>query len=878
MRHRHRRRLVTAFARGALAATALAGAVAVAPAGAQAAPPALSPSIVGEAPNGGGVFRFVQAVAFSPGGGLVFTGDQYSGVVQAFGRDGAFRFRLGARASRREPGRLGVVGGVATDRSGHVYVLDAENDRVQVFSAADGTPLASFGDATIFDLQANDPAIGAGISASGLAVDQRTPSAAPTVYVADQGFNRVARFTLDRATLTPSGGPTFSAPGVGLLRPQGIALDPAGTRVYVADNQNDRIAVLDPQSLALVGQVAGSGSGPGQFQAPYDVAVDARQPPHLYVADNLNHRVGVYDAYSLGFLAHFGGFGRSPGLFSIVRAVGALSDDPQGGVAVADTANNRIHVLGAGGSLAAAWGIAGRSAGYVTRPRGVAFTPAGGVAIADSFNHRVARMDPDGTFAGQLGAVSPFTGYPSEGAAAGQFSLPAAVAFDAAGNTVVADTGNDRVVVFAPDGSVLRTTAPGVVADPQSVVAGPQGSVIVADTGHDRIVTLAADGAVASQRTGLSHPAAVAWDRANQVFAADDTRVRDVIAGANVAAPGGAGAWDHPDGLAVDPASGTLYVSELRPGTPNGARVVRGTPDGAGSYTWDTIATEGAGAGEVIEPGGLALSPDGATLLVADRGNNRVLRFDAPGHAPPATARLAVVVDQIARGTVSSDPPGIDCATDCTQGLGAGRQVTLTASPVPGSRFAAWAGACAGAGTAPTCTIAMSGDQAAGASFAAVPPPPVVAPPPPPVAAPRPAAVTLKQLRIVPATLHRARKADRRRHRRARRATRARVGVTLSRPAQLTVRAAIGRRGVRRGARCVAPPRKAARRARRCTRYVTLKGSRRVSLGGGRRAFTLTPVFARRTLALGRYRLSVRALDPDGGSAGPLSTAFRVVR
>ena len=59
---------------------------------------------------------------------------------------------------------------------------------------------------------------------------------------------------------------------------------------------------------------------------------------------------------------------------------------------------------------------------------------------------------------------------------------------------------------------------------------------------------------------------------------------------------------------------------------------------------------------------------------------------------------------------------------------------------------------------------------------------------------------------------------------------------------------------------------------------MTLKGSRRVSLGGGRRAFTLTPVFARRTLALGRYRLSVRALDPDGGSAGPLSTAFRVVR
>ena len=447
MRHRRRRLLGSIAAGLAVALPAAAAAQTDIP---PPPPAALSPSIVGESPNGGGVFRFVQAVAFSPGGDLVFTGDQYSGVVQAFGRDGSFRFRLGSRATRREPGRLGVVGGVATDRSGHVYVLDAENDRVQVFSAADGQWLAGFGDATIFDLQANDAAIGAGISASGLAVHQPSASSPPTVYVADQGRSRVARFTLDLATLTPAGGPTFSTPDLGLLRPQGIALDPAGRLVYVADNQNDRIAVLDPQSLGLVGQIAGSGGGPGQFQAPYDVAVDSHQPPRLYVADNLNNRVGVYDAFSLGFLGHFGGFGRSPGLFSIVRAVGGLSDDPQGGVAVADTANNRIHVLGPGGGLAAAWGIAGRSAGYFTRPRGVAFTPGGGVAVADSFNHRVARMDADGTFTGSLGLVSTFTGYPSEGAAAGQFSLPAAVAFDAAGNTVVADTGNDRVVVFAP--------------------------------------------------------------------------------------------------------------------------------------------------------------------------------------------------------------------------------------------------------------------------------------------------------------------------------------------------------------------------------------------------------------------------------------------
>jgi DNA-binding beta-propeller fold protein YncE len=870
-----RPRLLTIFG-----AAVAAGLMAAATAGAQAVPPpplALpSPSIVGEAPNGGGVFRFVQAVAFSPGGGLVFTGDQYSGVVQAFGRDGSFRFRVGGRASRREPGRLGVVGGVAVDRSDHLYVLDAENDRVQVFSTSNGAALASFGDASIFDLAAGDPAIGAGISASGLAVHQTSAASPPTIFVADQGRNRIARFTLDLATLTV-GPPTFSAPGLGLLRPQGIALDPAGALVYVADDQNDRIAVLNPDSLELVGQIAGSGGGPSQFQAPYDVAVDSHQPPRLYVADNLNNRVGVYDAYSLAFLAHFGGFGRTPGLFSIVRGVGGLTDDPQGGVAVADTANNRIHVLAANGDLTAAWGIAGRSAGYFTRPRGVTFAPDGGIAVADSFNHRIARMDPDGTFARQLGLISTFTGYASEGAAAGQFSLPAAVAFDAAGNTVVADTGNDRVVVLAPDGSVVRTTAPGVVLDPQSVVAGPEGSVFVADTGHDRIVTLAADGTVASERTGLSDPTAVAWDGAGKVFAADDTRVRDVLAGANVAAPGGAGAWDHPDGLAVEPATGWLYVSELRPGTPNGARVLRGVPDRTGGYMWDTVAAEGSGAGEVIEPGGLALSPDGATLLVADRGNNRVLRLDRAGHAPPVTARLAVVVDQIARGTVSSNPPGIDCATDCTQQLGMSREVTLTATPVAGSRFAGWAGACAGAGAAPACTIAMAGDQVVGASFVALPPP-APAPPAPPAPPPRQASVTLKQLRIAPSTLHRARKADRRRHRRARRATRAKVSVTLSRPAKVKISVAKARGGVRRGSKCVAPPRRRSARNRRCVRYVVLKRTRTVSLTSGRRSFTLTAVFANRSLVLGRHRLSLTALDSGGARVGPVNAAFRVAR
>src|SRR3954468_62597 len=104
-----------------LLALGLLTAIAVSAAAAAAGAATWSPSVVGETPQGGGVFRFPQAVAVSPGGLMVFVGDQNSSVVQAFSADGVPKFTIGFQATRGENGRLGPVGGVATDRSGHVY-------------------------------------------------------------------------------------------------------------------------------------------------------------------------------------------------------------------------------------------------------------------------------------------------------------------------------------------------------------------------------------------------------------------------------------------------------------------------------------------------------------------------------------------------------------------------------------------------------------------------------------------------------------------------------------------------------------------------------------------------------------------------------------
>src|SRR2546423_8661738 len=135
-------------------------------ASARAAPPALTASEAGEPANGGGVFRFPQAVAFSPGGSRVFVGDQYSGNVQAFASDGTFLFSFASRAVRRETGRLGVVGGVATDRSGHVYVLDSENDPAQIFGADDGHFIRACADSGTFPLATGTPNAHGGVPPS----------------------------------------------------------------------------------------------------------------------------------------------------------------------------------------------------------------------------------------------------------------------------------------------------------------------------------------------------------------------------------------------------------------------------------------------------------------------------------------------------------------------------------------------------------------------------------------------------------------------------------------------------------------------------------------------------------------------------------------
>ncbi|MDT3777453.1 hypothetical protein PJI16_07760 [Nitrospira sp. MA-1] len=78
---------------------------------------------------------------------------------------------------------------------------------------------------------------------------------------------------------------------------------------------------------------------------------------------------------------------------------------------------------------------------------------------------------------------------------------------------------------------------------------------------------------------------------------------------------------------------------------------------------------------------------------------------------------LTVTKGGTGSGTVTSNPGGIFCGNDCTEGYANGTPVTLTAVASAGSTFGGWSGSgCDGTGTG-TCTVSMTAARTVTATF-----------------------------------------------------------------------------------------------------------------------------------------------------------------
>jgi RHS repeat-associated protein len=253
-------------------------------------------------------------------------------------------------------------------------------------------------------------------------------------------------------------------------------------------------------------------------------------------------------------------------------------------------------------------------------PAGVAvLLPSGVVAVADRGNHQIKVVAVDGTISVLAGDGRP--GF-VDGAAA-QFKEPAALAFDAATQSLyVADSGNNAVRRVTLSGIVSTVAGSGHPGDtdgigvnatfkqPGGITIGSGGNVFVADTGNDRIRSVAPNGAVTTVAGGM-----------HSGFA-------------NGPAP--QALFNGPQGIMFSP-GGALYVADT------GNNAVRKIENGVVS----TVAGTGHGGfldgraliAEFKEPSGVALDAAG-NVVVADTKNN-ALRLIAVTAADVVVSTIA---------------------------------------------------------------------------------------------------------------------------------------------------------------------------------------------------------------------------------------------
>jgi List-Bact-rpt repeat protein len=84
-------------------------------------------------------------------------------------------------------------------------------------------------------------------------------------------------------------------------------------------------------------------------------------------------------------------------------------------------------------------------------------------------------------------------------------------------------------------------------------------------------------------------------------------------------------------------------------------------------------------------------------------------------------AQRTLIARKSGPGTLVSSPGGINCGTDCTQGLDDGTTVTLTANPAPGYRLEEWSGCDTTSGN--ECRITMDDDSTVSADIEPIDPP-----------------------------------------------------------------------------------------------------------------------------------------------------------
>jgi len=335
----------------------------------------------------------------------------------------------------------------------------------------------------------------------------------------------------------------------GLRNPLGLAVSPTGDRVLVADTYANRALIYDGD-LNLVKEIKGQdvyvtygevdsyawswlgntsysdSAGAGKkknaresYFLPEDVGLFNN---NIYVIDNGKHRLLKYDlsgeatifsmlkadlkeearaAFNQNFT--FNGQTVDKALFYS----NALNDN-----IVFDKGSCGHNVLQA--DWERSWlremyyhyNPAGDAAGQFISPESTAADPSGSLYVADTGNNRIQKFNPDGSFAAKFGE--------------GVLNNPKGIDIDAYGNVWVADTGNHRIVQFDPVGTLIKEyKSEEYEINPQKIKV-KDGKIYIADANHDQPLVWNIGGSLANVKV------TDVWISPNNDSVKDATRIQ----------------------------------------------------------------------------------------------------------------------------------------------------------------------------------------------------------------------------------------------------------------------------------------------------------------------------------------------------------------
>lgn len=450
--------------------------------------------------------------------------------------------------------------GVFVNR-GSLYIADYSNERVRKVDTS--------GTITTFAGNGSFGCTGDGGSATLASIGR--PKAfvisGSTLLISTSGCSRVRAVDLRTNVITTSVGSASGFDGggnpplVSLFEfPHGLFLDQQANLVVV-DAENNRLRKVDSSSgtvITIAGGYTGDGGPASESSLNMPQGFNFDSAGNLLIADSFNERIRKVD--TTGKITTIAGSGISgytgdggPATAATLSVPMAVAADQAGNVYIADQFGSALRKVDTSGTINTV-----AVSGFFGLLTGLAADPVGDLFAADAELCVIWKITPTGTMSRVAGASDFSCGYNGDGIAATKAMLnePWAVAFDAQGNLLIADTSNNRIrsvdygtglintlagdgdCSFSGDGGPATSAA---LCLPFGVAANTSGTLFIADTENFRIrsvsagtiQTLAGTGVIGyngnglpGTQTNLDFPMGMAVNRAGIPYELDEEQGR----------------------------------------------------------------------------------------------------------------------------------------------------------------------------------------------------------------------------------------------------------------------------------------------------------------------------------------------------------------